>query len=132
MDPTWDNATALIWSTVETDVGVFCACITVMAPLLPPSCLGRAGTSKLRDTASYGSSSYGRKSSNKDGSLALSYMPRKKDISTDWQDDEHRLVGPNDYTAIKCTTEFVVSVHSNQSLNTVEEGSGPSSFRQIL
>ncbi|KAF2202555.1 hypothetical protein GQ43DRAFT_340432, partial [Delitschia confertaspora ATCC 74209] len=35
IDVTWDHADALIWSTVETSVGVFCACIPVMGPLLP-------------------------------------------------------------------------------------------------
>ncbi|CAO1599702.1 hypothetical protein XANCAGTX0491_003418 [Xanthoria calcicola] len=34
VDPTWDNVDVMIWSTVEPCVGVVCACLPVMGPLL--------------------------------------------------------------------------------------------------
>ena len=55
-DVTWNYVNGIIWSVVEMCVGVFCACLPVMAPLIP-SCLRERSDSKER----YGSSSFGLK-----------------------------------------------------------------------
>ncbi|KAL8725597.1 MAG: hypothetical protein Q9166_007262 [cf. Caloplaca sp. 2 TL-2023] len=33
-DPSWDNVNAAIWSTVEPCIGIVCACLPIMGPLL--------------------------------------------------------------------------------------------------
>ena len=56
IDVTWDHADALIWSTLETAVGVICACIPVLGPLLPRSRQNGTNTSE-KNYASYGTAS---------------------------------------------------------------------------
>lgn len=33
-DPTWDYATYLMWSTIQENIGIFCACVPMLRPLL--------------------------------------------------------------------------------------------------
>ncbi|KAL8995930.1 MAG: hypothetical protein Q9169_004431 [Polycauliona sp. 2 TL-2023] len=33
-DPTWDNVDTLLWTTIEPCIGVVCACLPIMGPLL--------------------------------------------------------------------------------------------------
>ena len=115
-DPTWDDATALVWSTVEADVGVLCACIPIMAPLLPQRWLGRNGQSKLHDADYADSGAYGNKGST---AMALSHIRRKESSRFTWQDDEHKLVEQDPMT-IRRTTESTVHEASNRSLTTME------------
>lgn len=107
LDPTWDHAAALVWSTVESDVGALCACIPVMGPLLPKSWMGRSGSSKLPD---------GSGDSRTPGNKPLDYTrSNRTNESAAWHDDEHELVGAGDPMAIKQTTEFSVHEDSNPS-----------------
>ncbi|MCJ1405376.1 hypothetical protein MMC11_008603 [Xylographa trunciseda] len=115
-DPTWDDETALVWSTVEADVGILCACIPIMAPLLPQRWLGRNGQSKLRDAEYANSGAYGKKGST---GMALSHIRRKDSNRFEWQDDEHKLVEQDPMT-IRRTTEFTVHESSNKSLTPME------------
>lgn len=55
-DPTWDMIPVMIWSTIESTVGVVCCCLPVLAPLVK-LCFGRRaepnpGVSKERSSAS--------------------------------------------------------------------------------
>ena len=85
-DPTWDDKTALIWSTVETAVGVLCACIPVMTPLVPKCCLGRSESNKLRDGNGYVVQDTER----------LYYTGRETRLPA-WQGDEHELMNTSDH-----------------------------------
>ncbi|KAL8700338.1 MAG: hypothetical protein Q9201_005508 [Fulgogasparrea decipioides] len=47
VDPTYNYVSVMIWSTVEADVGVICACLPVLAPLVR-FCFGRHHRSQDR------------------------------------------------------------------------------------
>lgn len=53
-DVTWDYLPPIIWSTVESCVGMFCACLPVMAPLVPKFMRGRSGPEEPYDYSSFG------------------------------------------------------------------------------
>ncbi|KAF6228267.1 hypothetical protein HO133_007997 [Letharia lupina] len=53
-DVTWDYLPPIIWSTVEICVGMFCACLPVMAPLVPKFMRGRSGPKEPYDYSSFG------------------------------------------------------------------------------
>ncbi|KAL9600847.1 MAG: hypothetical protein Q9219_002889 [cf. Caloplaca sp. 3 TL-2023] len=48
-DPTWDWVMVMIWSTVEGNVGVICACAPVLAPLVR-RCVGRSAATTPRSS----------------------------------------------------------------------------------
>ena len=92
LDPTWNDAPALVWSTAEANVGVLCACIPVMGPLLPKRWMGRSDSSKRHEGS-------GDSRSRRSG--PLSYIRSDKtNGSAAWHDiDEHEL-GPGKPMAI--------------------------------
>ena len=52
-DVTWNYLPPIIWSTVEICVGTICACLPVMAPLIPKifrGCSGLSGSSGFSST----------------------------------------------------------------------------------
>ncbi|KAL6703682.1 hypothetical protein ACN47E_009456 [Coniothyrium glycines] len=71
-DPTYDNAPAATWSSVECNVGIICSCLPLMRPLvirwLPSviSTLKRSADSNPRHYSSIGNSGPRRKASLKD------------------------------------------------------------------
>ncbi|KAF2661266.1 hypothetical protein K491DRAFT_753910 [Lophiostoma macrostomum CBS 122681] len=86
IDVTWDHADALIWSTLETAVGVICACVPVLRPLLPRSSNPTTKGSRPTDIR-YGNGSVGpNKAYAKFGETSTA--PR----DTDSASDEHELV----------------------------------------
>ncbi|KAL8894385.1 MAG: hypothetical protein Q9207_008509, partial [Kuettlingeria erythrocarpa] len=48
-DPTWEYVPVMIWSTVEGNVGVVCACCPVLAPLVR-RCFGRSASTTPRSS----------------------------------------------------------------------------------
>lgn len=52
-DPTWNSVPIIIWSTVEEDVGVICACLPAMAPLIRLLFGHRFGSSQTSAAHSY-------------------------------------------------------------------------------
>lgn len=48
-DPTWDYVPVMIWSTVEGNLGVVCACCPVLAPLVR-QCFGRSASTTPRSS----------------------------------------------------------------------------------
>ncbi|KAI4186601.1 MAG: hypothetical protein LQ346_005646 [Caloplaca aetnensis] len=55
-DPTWEYVPVMIWSTVEGNVGVVCACCPVLAPLVR-RCFGRSASTTPRSSKNPPSSS---------------------------------------------------------------------------
>lgn len=111
IDATWDNGAAVIWSDVEADVGVLCACIPVLGSLLPQHWLGTmngsskiyaSGTSLPRSRASYANMGSGNHGA---GWSKSKPTPGSESPRTD--DDDHELgyyTGPE----IKRTTEVTI------------------------
>ncbi|KAL8671048.1 MAG: hypothetical protein Q9168_004441 [Polycauliona sp. 1 TL-2023] len=54
-DPTWNYVMVMIWSTVEGNVGVVCACCPVLAPLVR-RCFGRSAKSTPKASKEHSSS----------------------------------------------------------------------------
>ncbi|KAI4234674.1 MAG: hypothetical protein L6R40_006680 [Gallowayella cf. fulva] len=54
-DPTWNYVFVMIWSTVEGNVGVICACCPVLAPLVR-RCFGRSARTTPRASKEHSSS----------------------------------------------------------------------------
>lgn len=44
-DPTWDYVAVMIWSTIEGNIGVVCACLPTLGALVHPLLHGHAGSS---------------------------------------------------------------------------------------
>lgn len=58
---TWDYFSPIIWSTVEQSVGILCACLPVLGPLLPKSWMEQVGsTNRSKRNRYYGNSSGSR------------------------------------------------------------------------
>ena len=109
VDYTWDAASALVWSTVEADVGVLCANIPVMGPLLPRTWRERNSGSRYDPSTDGRNLGYSRTSA----STRFSYLRRKDGTDHEWQDDGQELVHRNPLS-IKRTTEISVLAESRR------------------
>ena len=103
-DVTWNYVPPIIWSTIEICVGIFCACLPVMAPLVPVFLRGRSGPKE-----SGNSSSFGRSNPRKITNDYVKQSIRRLD------DDTIDLVPESDYSmSIKQTTN--IDVHEEDSI----------------
>ncbi|KAL8660248.1 MAG: hypothetical protein Q9202_006740 [Teloschistes flavicans] len=91
VDPTWENVNAAIWSCVEPCIGIVCACLPVMGPLLRTHIVSLATSafrSRSKRSKQSGSSGYTGEGSSRSrkgfGSLGEGKVGRERGV----QDEE--------------------------------------------
>ncbi|KAI4252331.1 MAG: hypothetical protein LQ352_004359 [Teloschistes flavicans] len=91
VDPTWENVNAAIWSCVEPCIGIVCACLPVMSPLLRTHVVSLATSafrSRSKRSKQSGSSGYTGEGSSRSrkgfGSLGEGKVGRERGV----QDEE--------------------------------------------
>ncbi|KAI1208480.1 uncharacterized protein F4807DRAFT_153070 [Annulohypoxylon truncatum] len=104
-DLSWDMAQALIWSNVENNGGIICACIPTLAPLLP----------RYWGERSQSSSRYGSKSKYSGNQSWPEHDEVELRDTGSVETDERELVGGTE-DRIRRTTEITVQTESNLRL----------------
>ena len=108
-DATWNYQPPIIWSTIEICVGIFCACLPVMPPLVAEFLRARSGRKEAYDSSSFGLSS--RKRATK------GFAAHKFDR---FEDDGRSLVlGRGQMTAIWQTIDMDIHEEDGIALHTV-------------
>lgn len=110
-DQTFDNPPAATWSSVETNVGIICACLPLLRPLLAKY-LPRAFTSRHRSQYSRHNypATYGSKGGSKGGSKALRTKESYALNVTKRSNDSHE-----DGRDIQVVTDIHIKVEGSQS-----------------
>lgn len=102
-DVTWNYLPPIVWSTVEICVGMVCACLPVMAPLLPILLRGRSAMKEP-----YVSSSFGRSNTTRGTpDFAKQNFDRLENDTTDFGLGRHPM-------NIRQTTD--IDVHEEDSI----------------
>jgi hypothetical protein len=104
-DPTWDDATALIYSTIEPNGGVLAACLPVMAPLFN------------KFFPRYSLKSRKPQSDQKPGIRHIQSYKISRRPSESVPEDEHELVDYGNPSAARIRQTTEISIHRSTSDN---------------
>lgn len=118
-DLTYDVATTVQWSTVEVNVGILCACLPVMAPLLPAKWRGgtSGSTAKNSHNLHYAEPTATNRSSRH-------YKKFLADSSSVSGQEEHELVHPVPVVGgIQRTTQVNVHIEDGYPVGLTEKHS---------
>ncbi|KAL8849902.1 MAG: hypothetical protein Q9221_005168 [Calogaya cf. arnoldii] len=112
-DPTWNYVMVMIWSTVEGNVGVVCACCPVLAPLVR-RCCGRSARTTPK--------------ASKENSSSAGFRPprpsgRNKSFSRLEEEDTAGLVYPGNSVRIKKSSLSEGDATQSLELNTIHVSS---------
>lgn len=108
-DVTWNYLPPIIWSSVEICVGMFCACLPVMAPLVPIFLRGRSGPKESHDSSSFHYPNPRKVTSD----FARQKFNRLKDDTTD------SVLGSEGQMGIRQTTDIDVREEDNIEMHTM-------------
>ena len=108
-DVTWDYLSPIIWSSVEICVGIICACLPVMAPLIPKILCGQTGLRESYDSSGFKLSSPSRATND----FANQNLDRLEDDTADLVPGRHAFMG------IRRTTDIVLQKEENIALHTM-------------